>query len=677
MSDTIKLTINGKACTGTAGQTILDVAEANGIEIPNLCHNGELKHYGGCSLCVVEVEGRPKLMRACSSDAADGMVVKSESERVVNSRKIAMEFLMSDHDGDCMGPCSLKCPSNVDAHRYVQAIAKGDDLKAVQIIKNDLPLPASIGRVCPHPCEEACRRQNVEEPISIAFLKYAAADRVLANGGWIPKKANATGKKVGIIGGGPAGLTAAYYLALAGHDVTIVDAMPKMGGMLRYGIPEYRLPKAVLDAEIAEIASLGIKMENNKKLGVDFQLNDFRTQFDATIVAVGAWKSLPLRVEGEQTGGILGGITFLEDVAQNKDTNLGKKVMIVGGGNTAMDACRTAVREGAEEVYVVYRRTEAEMPAAVDEIADAKEEDVQFKFLRNPAEIISTDGHVTSVKLQVMELGEPDESGRRRPVAVEGEFETVEVDNVIAAIGQKVDITPFDMLVTNARSIIAADEKTYRTSADGVFGVGDCTNKGAGIAIEAIGEGKRCAKVVDFYLHGVDMPFKAPYVSKREPDASEYEQYASVPRAKMPMRPAEERKHDYKEAALGFSEEQMRAEAQRCLDCGCHDYYDCKLIKCANLYEIHPERLGGSMHPSFKETELVAIERNQGKCILCGQCVRMCDEVVGKGIIGLMKRGFSTDIEPVVKGIDVKTVCAGCLKCAQACPTGALRVIEA
>ena len=294
MKPRIKVTINGQVCTGRAGQTLLEIAEHNGIAIPNLCHNGELKHYGGCSLCVVEAEGSPKLLRACSTEAQDGQVIYTESERVVRTRKTSIELLMSDHDGDCRGPCVLNCPASVNAQGYIQAIARGDDKEAVRILKERLPIPASIGRVCPHPCEGGCRRQMVEEPISISYLKYFAADRVIAQGGYLPPKAAATGKRVGIIGGGPGGLTAAYYLSLKGHRVTIVDAMPQMGGMLRYGIPEYRLPKKVLDEEIAEIASLGVEMKNNFRIGVDATFEEFKSRYDAVVVAIGAWSSMPI-----------------------------------------------------------------------------------------------------------------------------------------------------------------------------------------------------------------------------------------------------------------------------------------------------------------------------------------------------------------------------------------------
>ena len=270
---------------------------------------------------------------------------------------------MSAHDGDCVAPCQLNCPARTDCQGYVGLIANGEFDAALKLIKNKISLPASIGRVCPHPCESACRRKNVEEPINIAQLKAFAADVDLNSNKYIPEKKAATGKRIAVIGGGPAGLTAAYQLAIKGHDVTIYDMMEKMGGMLRYGIPQYRLPKEVLDSEIEIIEKLGVKMINGKKLGKDFTIAQLKAENDAVIVAVGAWKSSSMRTPGEDLDGVYGGIDFLRSVIKGEPVEIGDNVVICGGGNTAMDACRTAVRLGAKNVYVVYRRTRNEMPA--------------------------------------------------------------------------------------------------------------------------------------------------------------------------------------------------------------------------------------------------------------------------------------------------------------------------
>lgn len=675
---TITITIDGKQITGNKGDTILQIARANGIEIPTLCYDERVKIYGACGVCIVEAEGVPKLMRSCATVATDGMVYHTDTERVKKSRKAAFELIMSDHDGDCVGPCRLNCPAGTNCQGYIKQIAEGNDKEAVRIIKERLPIPASIGRVCPHPCETACRRKHVEDPLSIAYLKYFAADNDLfSEEPYKPEIAADTGKKVGIIGGGPAGLTAAYYLRLKGHDVTVYDQMPHFGGMLRYGIPEYRLPKeGILQKEIDLIAETGVKLVPDYRIGRDESFDDFRTRFDATLVAIGAWSSSGVRCPGEELEGVYGGIDFLRGVITGNAPEIGKSVAIVGGGNTAMDACRTAVRLGAEHVYVIYRRSEEEMPAEKIEIKEAREEGVDFHFLVNPAEIIGENGRVKEIRLQVMELGEPDASGRRSPVPVEGKFETLQVDSVIAAIGQHVNTEGFDSLELNSRKIIAADEHTFRTNIENVFAVGDATNRGASIAIEAIGEAGKAADVIDGYLKGCEVPYNRPYVSEKDPDDIDFTRWESYPRAQMPTREAEVRRGDFLEVNKGFAEEAARKEASRCLECGCHDYEDCSLIRFARQVEgLDPARLAGEKHPSFTEQRLEVIERNQGKCLLCGLCVRICDEEVGAGILGLVGRGFDTVIKPEFNNPETIKICATCCKCADACPTGALKIL--
>ncbi len=673
----IKIIIDGKECIGQAGDTILNIAAQNGIEIPNLCYNKNLKIYGACGLCVVEAEKVPKLLRACATVAADGQVIHTNSPRAAQARKIALELLMSDHEGDCRGPCHLACPAHTDVQAYVKAIAVGDDKEAVRLMKEKIPVPASIGRVCPHPCELDCRRQFVESPLSIAYLKAFSADKDLASGDpYMPVIAEATGKKVAIVGGGPAGLAAAYRLKVRGHEVTVFDQMPEMGGMLRYGIPEYRLPKAVLASEIALMVKMGVEMKNNVKVGKDITLDALRAEFDAVLVAVGAWKSTGIGCEGDKLDGVLGGIDVLREVNLGNRPDLGKNVAVVGGGNVAMDACRTAVRLGAENVYVIYRRTRAEAPAEDLEIEEALEEGVTFKWLTNPAEIIGENGKVTKLKLQVMELGEPDASGRRSPVPVPGKFEILDVDTVISAIGQRCSLEGFEALELTRKGTIVADEAVCTTNLDGVFAAGDATNRGPSIAVRAIGEANDAAAAIDAYLQGKALIKAEPYYSKRNAKDIDFSVYEKKARAEMSCKDPAYRRGNFDAVINGFTEEQARNEAKRCLECGCHDFDDCHLIRYANQDEIHPERFAGSKHESFKEQKLGIIERDQGKCILCNQCVRTCRENAGKGLLGLVGRGFATVIKPEFQDEAWIAGCADCHQCVDVCPTGALKLLK-
>ncbi len=670
----ITLTIDGKKIIAEEGMTILNVATENGIKIPNLCYDGRVELYGACGLCTVEVEGIPKLLRACSTKVADGMVVHTQTDRIRASRKVALELLISDHTGDCVAPCSKSCPAGTDCQGYVGLIANGEYEEAVKLIKEKLPLPASIGRICPHPCEKNCRRQYVDEPVSIAFLKSFVADVDLNKVcPYTPEIEPDTNKKVAIIGGGPAGLTAAYFLRKQGHSVTIFEQMEKMGGMLRYGIPEYRLPKAVLDKEIKLIEDMGVVLKNNVNIGKDITFDQIQNDFDAALVAIGAWNSSKMRVQGEELQGVWGGIDLLRQVALGNKVNLGKNVAVCGGGNTAMDACRTAVRLGAENVYVIYRRTKDEMPADPQEILESEEEGVIYKYLTNPIEFTGENGKVNGVILQKMELGEPDESGRRRPVAIEGETEEIALDSVIMAIGQYPNLTGFESLEATRKNTISADESRFTTSIDGVFAVGDATNKGADIAIAAIGEAQKASVVIDRYLNGETVSYKKPFFVEQNSNEIDYSKFEKLPRAKMSHMSPADRKTNFKEVNFGFTEEQARAEANRCLECGCHDYFECRLISYANDYDVKPSRFAGEKHNRNQENANDLISRNTDKCVLCGLCVRVCEEVMGKSAIGLINRGFNTFVEPELSKPLKETDCIACGQCVALCPTGALR----
>ena len=671
-----RLNINGKEVTGIPGQTILEVARENDIFIPTLCYDERTKIYGSCGICMCEVEGNPKLCKACATEIAPGMVIRTNTERVIESRKTNLELLLSNHVGDCRPPCVLACPAQTDCQGYVGLIANGEYEAALELVKDKVPLPASLGRVCPHPCEKECRRGLIDEPVSIQWLKRFVADQdMMDEEAFIPECEEDTGKNVAIIGGGPMGLSAAYFLRQMGHEVTVFEAMPKAGGMLRYGIPEYRLPKAVLDEEILTIQKMGVEIITDTKIGVDIPFETIREDFDAVLLGIGAWISTGVGCKGEDAEGVIGGIDFLRRVVRNEEIKLGEKVAIVGGGNTAMDACRTAVRLGAKEVYNIYRRTKDEMPADIVEIEEAEEEGVIFKNLTNPLEVIKDEnGHAKAVVLQVMELGEPDESGRRRPVPVEGKTETIEIDTMILAIGQAVDASMFDCDKTR-RNAIAYDKETFMTSIPGVFAGGDCGNDKISIAVEAIADARKVADIIDSYLDGELIRYEKPYFVERDDITAEsFEDRERMCRPEMPQLSPEERKNNFSEVIPeGFTPEEAEAEAARCLECGCHDYFECKLIDLANQYDVEPERFAGDKNRIEYDDAHPFIVRDPNKCILCGLCVRVCDEVMGVGALGLVHRGFDTVVKPNMEKPLIESGCVSCGQCVSVCPTGALQ----
>lgn len=671
-----RLNIDGIEVEGYPGQTILEVANENDIFIPTLCYDERTAIYGSCGLCVVEVEGNPKLCKACATQIAPNMVVMTETERVLESRKTNLELLISNHTGDCKAPCKLGCPAGTDCQGYVGLVANGEFEKANELIKERIPLPACIGRVCPHPCEDNCRRGLIDKPISIAMIKRFAADTDNnSDDVYLPSVEPDTGKRVAVIGGGPMGLSEAYFLRRKGHSVTVFDAMPKLGGMLRYGIPEYRLPKEVVDTEIEIIEEMGVETVPNTKIGVDIDLDTLRREYDAIVLGIGAWVSTGVGCEGEDAEGVIGGIDFLRKVVRNEHLDFGKKVAIVGGGNTAMDACRTAVRLGADKVYNVYRRTKDEMPADMIEIEEGEEEGVDFRNLRNPLKIVKDEnGHVKQMVLQVMELGEPDASGRRRPIPVEGKTETIDVDTVILAIGQKVDASMFDLDKTK-KGAIMYDPDTFMTSIPGVFAGGDCGNDKISIAVESIADALKSSQVVDAYLRGEIIPYKKPYFVTRD-DVTEktFEDRERMLREKADQLNAEERKDNFNEVIYGgLTDEQAVKEGSRCLECGCHDYFECKLVELANMYGVEPERFAGEKNAIEFEDEHPFIVRDPNKCILCGRCVRVCDEVMGIGALGLVNRGFDTVVKPSLEAPLVTTACDSCGQCVYVCPVGAIQ----
>lgn len=673
----VRVNINNREFTANEGSSILKIALENGIEIPNLCYDEKVKPYGSCGLCVVEVDENPKLVRACSTAAVDGMIIRTDTPRTIAARKTALTLLSSDHRGDCRPPCVNACPAHTDCQGYVGLIANGQYEEAIKLVKGVIPLPSSIGRVCPHPCETACRRGNVEEPIAIADLKRFLGDIDIEKGTYVPELEEPTGKKVAVVGSGPAGISSAYFLAMKGHQVTIYEDKPYPGGMLRYGIPQYRLPKELLDAEIDTLKKMGVEIKCNIKLGEDITISYLQKAYDAVFIAIGAWSSVNMGCEGEHVQGVMGGIEFLRKATLAEPMYLGEKVVIIGGGNTAMDVARTAVRLGAEQVQVLYRRTREEMPAEEIEIIEAEEEGVEFTFLVAPIEITEENERVKAVRCQKMKLGAVDKSGRRSPEPIPGEEALFEADLVVYAIGQKVNAENVKELEITKKGTISANPNTFETNLAGVFAGGEAVT-GPKIAIEAIAQGKNAAHVIDGFLNGLITPVANPsYIEQEDLTPEDFKAAEKQSREHLKVLPAKTRKLSFRVISETFEEKEALKEASRCLECGCHDYFECKLVKYIGKYKIDTKALKGEIHRTKEEDTHPFIIRNSEKCILCGLCFRACEEVMGITALGLEDRGFDSKVIPEFGLPLEESSCISCGHCVDVCPTGACMEKEA
>jgi formate dehydrogenase major subunit len=593
-----RIEIDGRTIEALAGDTIHSAARRAGIHIPALCADPRIKPTGQCGLCIIQVDGSEAPVKACATIVADGMVIATETEILQLLRKSRLIEYLTDHNAYCQPPCQDACPAGIDVAGYIDLITQKKYVEATALIKEMLPLPGVLGRVCPRPCETPCRRRQIDgEAVAICSLKRFAADKALEAGlPTQPLPAPSTGKRVAVVGAGPAGLSAAYYLALKGHKVVLYDAERKAGGMLRYGIPTYRLPDSVLDQEIRDILSLGVDFIPNQRLGRDFTLARLKTDgFDAVFLSIGAMSAKKSGIEGEENPGVMSAIEFLARVNSGEHVNLGERVIVIGGGFTAADAVRTARREGARHVTMMYRRTKKEMSAAAHEIHDCEMEGIQFDLLAAPIATVSENGRIIGLTAQRMSLGEPDSSGRSRPVPVPGSEYFTPADTILLAIGQDVDAAGLkdDAIELTNWATISVDEETMMTNIPGVFSGGDCVT-GAATVVEGVGAGRKAAFAIDAFLNGADRSAIAKAIYRPKPRFFDIGAGAksAAPLVPMTVIPADARlasfpasgaeetalsEAAFAEVELGYSEDDALREAGRCLLCRCQAAGVCKL----------------------------------------------------------------------------------------------------
>ena len=475
-------------------------------------------------------------------------------------------------------PCRAACPAGVNVQGYVALIAQRKFKEGLELIRRDMPLPAVCGRICFHPCEKECERGEVDQPLAINALKRFVADYAIERSEGRPSPVpRVYGESIAVIGSGPAGLATAYELVRMGYRATVFEAMPEPGGMLRTGIPAHRLPKDVLARDIQFLRDLGVEIRTSVSFGKDLSLEDLRGMgYKAVMMAIGAQKSLRLGIEGEEVEGVYPALEFLRDVNLGKKVEVGDRVAVIGGGNVAIDASRVAVRLGAKEVSILYRRSREEMPAFQPEIEQAEREGVKIQFLTAPRRIIGKNGRVTAIECIRMKLGEPDETGRRKPVPIEDSEHVVEVDMVIPAIGQSMDTISLPKgIQLNPDGTIKTDIATMQTSTPDVFAGGDAV-LGPATVVDSIATGKRAAASIHRYLRGEDlkaeMEERLPVVERVPKEGVE-----KRTRQTGPMLPVERRIRGFEEIELGLTKEMAVEEAKRCLACGgCSECLECE-----------------------------------------------------------------------------------------------------
>jgi NADPH-dependent glutamate synthase beta subunit-like oxidoreductase/pyruvate/2-oxoacid:ferredoxin oxidoreductase beta subunit/NAD-dependent dihydropyrimidine dehydrogenase PreA subunit len=688
---TVKLTIDGKQVTAKSGGTVLSAARAAGIDIPALCHTEGMAAWGACRLCLIEVKGLSKLQAACTTWVADGMVVKTSTAKIRARRESYLKMYLSDHNAYCEAPCSWACPTHIDIPAYLELVAAGEMAGAAAVVRDELPFPGILGRVCPRYCEPVCRRGEVDDPIAICALHRAAGDHAPAT-----LVAGApSGKRIAVIGAGPAGLSCAWFLTRAGHQVTIYDTNDKPGGMLRYSIPEFRLPEKTLDRELEPLWQAGVRFIDNIALGDEVTLEGLLAAgFDAIFVGVGAWQTAKSRLPGSEA--VIESLDLLRSVREGKKVRVADSVAVIGDGLAALDAARAARRLGAAKVTVLARHDVANVEAGARELTAALDEGIEFEFMVEAKRVKLARGG----KPAAVECARLAHDGRKVREIKGSRFDT-EAKTVISAVAYVPNLGDSGEEVTlSAWNTLEANYFTGRTTTPRVFAAGDAVT-GAKSAIHAVAGGKRAALAIDASLRGVDLAeveaklalySGLPYLDQLR-DAAQLgplgerlaERFpvwlkmgiAEEPkkRATMPQLAKAKRTAVFDEVERGLGPAAARAEAERCLKCVCPSLGDCDLQKLGVEYDITENDLvapGGRVRDVAVAHEHPFIQRDMNRCIACGRCVRVCRDVAGPACYDFTGRGFTIEVDtPYGEALQLAD-CVTCGRCVTACPTGAL-----
>lgn len=626
-------------------QTVLDIRKS--LEENRLAHPRDRRLTEEIQTLVVDIAmgrgsrahlpsmaKRIKNLQGCSDEEGQrlGQLL---TDRMAEHEEVFLSHIKSHNcaTGDCdyltPAPCQMACPAGIDVPTYVSLIGMGKDAEAIDVIRRDNPLPWVCGLVCTRPCEFMCVRGRMDTPVSIKFLKAFAAERALSWGQYQnPIPAPSNGHKVCVVGAGPGGLSAAYYLALNGYSVRVIEALPSAGGMILVGIPRYRLPREVIDRETAKIEALGVEFRFNTRFGKDVTYEHMKTEgFEAFFLAIGAHAAFKLGIAGEDDyPQVHEAIDFLKRVALGQRHVPGQRVVVVGGGNVAIDAARTCLRLGCEEVTLAYRRTRHEMPADEEEVEQAEEEGVRFAMLTVPVAVEGEGKTMTGMRCLKAQLVSKQGSARKSPQPIEGSDFIMPADALISAIGQQVEnqwVKELKGLKWTRRDTIRVNTATMATHMEGVFAAGDAVT-GPATVIEAIGGGKRAALAIDRYFRGIPQPDMPPVPVRRQrvtwtevPAATKM----VLKRPEMPLLNMDRRRTTFQQVELGYSENMVREEARRCLRCDiCRRCGLCVEI-CRDGMGIEALEMG---YLEFDHTGPTDFRRAQQRCIACGACAINC-----------------------------------------------------